>query len=219
MIPERYARYYLENAPSLLWLIGANLVAVLVGVRFYVEHMPDVPTFVWPVYLDSPVAVLLMALSLTTLLPFLGHDVREATTHRALAYLHTLAFVWLVKMGLWTVLALNVGFSAYYPALWAYFGIILTHLLFVLQAYLIPHYGRTTRGALLFALAIALLHDLVDYGFGYHPPLEFDPGLTMPVASVLLSVLAVGLAARAFDRGDHGTGSSGANPEHALSEQ
>lgn len=202
MIPERYAREYLEQAPSLVWLIGANLVAVLVGVRFYVEEMADVHTFIWPLYVDSAVAVLLMALSLTTLLPFIGRDVTNATTNRVLAYLHTIAFVWLVKFGLWTVAVLVIGWDTYFPAAWAFFGIIITHLLFVVQAYLIPHYGRTTPGALVVALGLALLNDIVDYGFGYHPPLEYDPGVGVIVVSVGLSVLAVVLAMRAFDRFD-----------------
>lgn len=199
MIPEAYAREYLEQAPTLIWLIGANLAAVLVGVRFYVEDMPDVHTFLWPLYVDSAVAVLLMALSLTTLLPFLGEDIREATTNRALAYLHTIAFVWLVKFGLWTVAVLLIGWDAYFPAVWGFFGIIVTHLLFVVQAYVIPHYGRTTPGALALALALALLNDIVDYGFGYHPPMEYDPGVGVIIVSVGLSFLAVGLAARSFD--------------------
>ena len=200
MIPARWARPYLEQAPSLVWLIGANLLAVLVGVRFYLDTMHDVPTFLWPLYLDSATAVLLMALSLTTLLPSIGEDCRDATTNRALAYLHTLAFVWLVKYGLWTVVALNIGFQEYFPALLAYWGIIITHLLFVLQAYLIPHYGKTTPGALLFALLLLLLNDIFDYGFGFHPPLEYEPGLLLPIATVGLSVLAVALAARSMDR-------------------
>lgn len=205
MIPERYARYYLEHAPSLLWLIGANLLAMFVGIRFYLDTMGEVNTFLWLAYLDSPMAVLLMALSLATLVPFVGQDARSATTNVAAAYLHTLAFVWLVKFGLWTVAALNVGFWSYFPALWAYWGIIATHLLFVLQAYLIPHYGRTTPGALAFALVAVLGNDLLDYGFGLHPPLRYEPGVALPVVSVGLSVLAVLLASRAFTRVDAGT--------------
>ena len=200
MIPARTARYYLGNAPSLIWLIGANLVAVLVGVRFYVETLPEVPTFLWPLYADSPVAVLLMALSLTTLVPFIGRDLDGATTNLVAVYLHTLAFVWLVKFALWTVAVLLIGFDYYYPALWGFFGIILTHLLFVVQAYLIPHYGATTPGALAFALGLALLNDVVDYGFGLHPPLPYEPGLAVPAVSVATSLVAVGLAANAFDR-------------------
>lgn len=204
MIPAGYARYYLENAPSLLWLIGANLVAVLVAVRFYVEEMVDVHTFLWPLYLDSGTAALLMALSLTTLLPFLGNDVREATVNRPLAYLHTLSFVWLVYMGLWTIAALAIRPDRYLAdptqafTLFGFVGIVITHALFVVEAYLIPHYGRTSRGALAFAAGLLATNLIVDYAFGYHPPLEYDPGLVLPAISVGIAVVTIGLAAHAF---------------------
>ena len=215
-IPERWAQYYLGNAPSLVWLLVANVVAVLVGVRYYVETMPAVATFAWPLYADSPAAVFLGLLSLTTLLPNLGRRVSEVPINRPLAYLHTLAFVWLVKYALWTVVALNLRPGLYFPAVWAYFGILLTHAAFLGEACLIPHYGATTRGALAFALGAALVGDLADYWLGpllgicpfgapegrcaIHPPLRYEPGLLLPAATVGLSVLAVVLAARSFDR-------------------
>jgi len=195
VIPRRWAQYYLGNAPSLVWLLFANLVAVMVGVRYYVASMPAVSTFLWPFYVDSPVAVLAMALSLATLLPFVGRDLAAVPRTRVLAYLHTLAFVWLVKMGLWTVVALNLGFDVYFPAPWAYFGIIVTHLGFVAEGLLVPHYARTTRGALAVALVVALGNDVLDYGFGYYPPLRYEPGLALVAATVLLSVASVALAA------------------------
>lgn len=200
MIPERYARYYLENAPSLTWLIFANSFAILVGIRFYVETMPDVSTFLWPFYTDSPVAVFFATLSLMALVPNLGRRLDEAPQNLALTYLHTIAFVWLVKYGIWTALALNLGFSAYFPEVWAYFGIILTHLGFVGEAYLIPHYGKTTRGALAAALVLMFVNDFIDYGLGLYPPLRYDPGLVLPILTVMLSVGTVWLASRAFDR-------------------
>lgn len=200
MIPRRYARYYLENAPSLVWLIGVNVLAMLVGVRFYVETMPSVPTFLWPLYLDSPAALFLATLSLVTLLSNLGRSLDEVPHNRALAYLHTLAFVWLVKYGLWTVMALNLGFSSYFPDLYDYWFIVVTHLAFVLEAFLIPQYGTTTRGAVGLSLALLLANDLFDYGLGSHPPLRYDPGLALPIATVALSFLSVWLASRAFDR-------------------
>jgi uncharacterized membrane protein YpjA len=200
VIPARWAQYYLGNAPSLVWLLVANVVAVLVGIRYYVETMPDYSTFAWPLYVDSPVAVFLMALSLATLLPFLGRPLEDVPRTRVLAYLHTLAFVWLVKMGLWTFVALNLGFASYFPAVWAYFGIVLTHLGFVAEAYLIPHYTATTRGALAFALACSLVNDAVDYGFDLHPPLRYEPTGALVISTVALSVLAVALAAVSMDR-------------------
>lgn len=201
-LPRKYARYYLENAPSLVWLVLVNAVGVLVGVRYYVETMPDVSTFLWPLYADSPTALFLMALSLVTLWPFLGESLDDVPVNRPLAYLHTIALVWLVKMGVWTVVALNLGFDVYFPALWAYFGIIVTHLGFVAEGLLVPHYGRTTRGALALALVLALANDLLDYGFGYYPPLRYDPGPALVVATVFLSVLSVAVVARIMPRLD-----------------
>jgi len=199
-LPRKYARYYLENAPSLVWLVVVNAVAILVGVRYYVETMSGVSTFLWPLYADSPTALFLMTLSLVTLWPFLGEPLEDAPTNLPLAYLHTIALVWLVKMGVWTVVALNLGFTLYFPALWAYFGIIVTHVGFVAEGALVPHYARTTRGALVTALVLALANDLLDYGFGYYPPLRYDPGPALVVATVTLSVLSVAVAARWLPR-------------------
>lgn len=202
-IPRRYARDYLETVPSLVWLVAGMLGIAVIGLRWYVDRgLAGVSTFAWPLFADSPAATLLGALAFATLLPALGRPLDEAPVNRPLAYLHTLAFVWLVETGLWTLVALNVGFGVYFPDPLAYFGVIGSHLAFVAAAYLLPHAARTTRGALAFALACALLNDLVDYGFGLHPPLRYDPGLALALASVATSLLAVGLATLAFDRMD-----------------
>jgi uncharacterized membrane protein YpjA len=95
---------------------------------------------------------------------------------------------------------LYVGFGG--GALWTYWGISITHLLFVVEAFAVPYYGRTTRRALTAALAALLANDLFDYAFGYHPPLRYDPGLVLPAVTVALSVGAVVLADRLFDRLD-----------------
>jgi len=50
--------------------------------------------------------------------------------------------------------------------------------------------------------AVLLGNDVLDYAFGYHPPLRYEPGVVLAAATVALSVLAVWLAARAFPRLD-----------------
>ena len=203
-IPERYARYYLEAAPSLSVLVFGNAVLTLVGLRFYVDRgLAEVSTFLWPLFADSPTATALATLSFATLLPNLGRGVERAPANLPLAYLHTVAFVWLVKYGLWTVVALNRHPGQYLGApgaLWSYWGIMLTHLLFVVEAFAIPYYGRTTDRALKVALAALLVNDVFDYAFGYHPPLRYDPGLPLIIATLLLSAGAVYLADRVFER-------------------
>lgn len=199
-VPRRWARRYLSEGANLVALLGVNAVAFLVGVRFYVAEMVGVSTALWPLFLDSPAAIALAIVSLATLLPALGSDLDAVPANLPLAYLHTLAFVWLVKMGLWTALALGLGFDQYFPAPWDFFGIVVTHLAFVGEAFLIPHYGTTTRGALGLALALALVNDALDYGLGLHPPLRYEPGIALVAGTVLVSVGAVALAARAFPR-------------------
>jgi uncharacterized membrane protein YpjA len=212
-IPERYARRFLEDGGTLAWLLSVNVLAMLVGVRFYVESLPEIATVLWPLYADSPAALFLATLSLATLLPNLGRRASEAPKNRYLAYLHTLAFAWLVKYGVWTFVALNLGFSSYFgppwnpDAFWSYWFIVVTHLGFVAEAALFPRYGATTRGALALTLGALLANDALDYLLGIHPPLRYEPGLLLPVATVTLSVGAVAAAARAFDRlPDHARG-------------
>ncbi|KAB1198539.1 MULTISPECIES: DUF1405 domain-containing protein [Haloferax] len=204
---DEWAEYYLGNGPSLVVFLVLLSSAFLVGVSFYVHSDPsfaDVPTFLYPLFGDSPTALALMTLSAASLLSNLGRRVADAPVNRPLAYLHTLAFVWLVKYGIWTAVALNlrpdlyVGFSG--AALWDYWGIMLTHLGFLVAAYLVPRYGATTKGALVFALTLALVNDVFDYGFGYYPPLKYEAGVLLAAITVGLSFLSVYLASRAFDR-------------------
>ena len=207
-LPYRYAEAYLSHGPSLVALLVVTSTAFLVGVRFYVDTMPEVSTLLWPLYADSPTAIALVTLSLATLLPNLGRRLREAPTNRPLSYCHTLAFVWLVKYGLWTAIALNLRPGLYFgfgpAALYDYWFIIGTHLLFVLLAFAVLHYGRTTRGALGLSLSLLLVNDLADYGLGLHPPLRYEPGWVLPAVTVGLSVGVVALAAWQFDPPDSG---------------
>ncbi|MFD1686576.1 DUF1405 domain-containing protein [Halobellus litoreus] len=208
--PERWVQYYLGNGASLGWLLVVDGAAFLLGVSFYVHSDPslnDLSSLAYPLFGDSPTALALATLSVATLLPNLGRRVTEAPSNRVLALLHTLAFVWLVKYGLWTAVALNlrpdlyVGFT---PALlWEYWGILITHLFFLLQAAVIPYYGRTTREALVAAIVLLFVNDAFDYGLGLYPPLRYEAGPLLAGITVVLSVVAVATAAWVFDR--HGT--------------
>lgn len=200
-LPERVARDYLEQTPTLLLLLALTGMLTLVGFRFYVDRgLASVSTFLWPLFADSPVATALATLSFLSLVPNLGQRLGENRLNRPLVYLHTLTFVWMVKFGLWTAVALNLGFSSYFPDLYGYWGVMLSHLGFVGLALLIPHYSHTTRGALAFALALSLVNDVVDYGFGLHPPLRYEAGPALAVATVVLTFLTVWLASVVFER-------------------
>jgi len=205
--PEEWVQYYLGNPASLGWLLVADAAAFLVGISFYVHSDPslrDLSALAYPLFGDSPAALALAILSVASLLPHLGRPLDDAPSNRLLALVHTLAFVWLVKYGVWTAIALNlrpdlyVGFTP--TLLWEYWGILLTHLFFLLQAAVIPYYGRTSREALLTALVLLLLNDAFDYGLGLYPPLRYEAGPLLAGITVALSLCVVWYASWVFDR-------------------
>ncbi|MFO8115199.1 MAG: DUF1405 domain-containing protein [Halorubrum sp.] len=177
-----------------------------VGVGYYAPTAGDVPVPLWPLYADSAVAVALGGAVLLALVPTVragGSAVADAPTSRALAYLQTLAFVWLITFGLWPLVSLNLAFSQYVaaPDAWIYYwGVLGTHLCFVGLALLFPAFGRTTRGALAVALALAVGNVVLDYGLGYHPPLLYDPGPPLAGATLAIAAFSVWLAWRSFPR-------------------
>jgi uncharacterized membrane protein YpjA len=199
-VSARIARAYLESAELLLFVILANVLTLLVGVDFYVATMPKVSPLLWPFYTDSPAALFLMILSLVTLLPSVGQPLSTVPQNRILAYLHTFAFVWLVKYGSWAIVAIALHPGAYADSWWRFGSTLFVHLLFVFEAYFLPLYGRTTRGALGAALAVSLFDVLLDYGIGLHPPLRYEVGIVLPILTVGLSILSVIAATFAFDR-------------------
>jgi uncharacterized membrane protein YpjA len=194
VVPERVARVYLDQEGSRVILVLANCLAILVGLRFYVQgdQLVANSAVLWPVIIDSPLSVTWMVFSLFALAGAGSRAAyRDSWFHQLV---DTLAFVSLVKYGLWTAVAVNYFFGLYFPAPWAYFGILFTHLVMVGEAFLLPYYARTSKPALGVALAWLLVNDVADYAFGLAPRLRGDELGSLPAITVGLSLLSVGLA-------------------------
>ncbi|WP_281193675.1 DUF1405 domain-containing protein [Halorubrum sp. F4] len=212
-VRDAVAEELLGDARSLGVVFGLTAFMFLIGVDYYAGTLGNVPTVLWPLYADSAVAVALGSLSLATLLPTVGSGdpVTETPTNRPLAYLHTVSFVWLVQFGLWPVVSLNLAFRSYVtaPDAWIYYwGVLGTHLCFVGLALSFPAFGRTTRGALALAGALGVANVVVDYWVGYHPPLLYEPGGRLALATLGIAGASVWLAGRSFRRLDAGPGES-----------
>ena len=197
----------LLGTPRSLAVVGAFIAFMIaVGIGYYAPTANEVPVPLWPLYADSAVAVALGGGVLAAVAPTVrrgGNVVADTPSSRALAYLQTLAFVWLVQFGLWPLVSLNLAFGQYVaaPDAWIYYwGVIGTHLLFVGLALLFPAFGRTTRGALATALALGVVNAVVDYGLGYHPPLLYEPGPGLAAATLAIAVGSVALASHSFPR-------------------
>ena len=206
-VRDAIAEELLGTPRSLAVVLGFTAFMLAVGIGYYAPTAGEVPVALWPLYADSAVAVALGGIALLSLVPTVrrGDSVTDAPTSRGLAYLQTVAFVWLVQFGLWPLISLNLAFGEYVaaPDAWIYYwGVLGTHLCFVGLALLFPAFGRTTRGALALALALGVGNVALDYGVGYHPPLLYEPGPLLAGATLAIAAFSVWLAWRSFPRLD-----------------
>lgn len=202
-IPRAVAETVLFDTPTFVVLLAALTATFLVGIRFYVETMPSISTFLWPLYADSPTAIAFAVMSVMTVAPFAYNTIDEVQNTHVTAYVHTFAFAWLVKYGVWVAIALNIKPGLYIANGGGWFSypmIIFSHSLFVLFAFVIVEYGTTTKDALTSVFVLLLVNDVYDYWFGFHPPLRYDPGIMLPIVTVGLSVAVVTVAWWQFDK-------------------
>ena len=163
-LPERDAlpRYVaplprpLENLGlNLAWLIVAvNLAGTAFGFWYYRFQFAATPAAAWPVVPDSPVATLLIALSLATWKLDVG---------RWAGAIHALAFFGCIKLGLWTPFVQLFLNGPGGIAAWLYYFLVLSHLAMAVEAFLIHRYFDFPVWAVAVAAAWYGFNDLVDY--------------------------------------------------------
>ncbi|WP_299331619.1 DUF1405 domain-containing protein [Haloplanus sp.] len=140
---------------SLVWLVvGINLVGTAFGFWYYRFQFAAEPFVIWPLVPDSPVATLFIGLSLA--LWKLG---------RSNEVVNALAFFGCWKLGLWTpfvLVAFADGFLATTP-LPMYAFLLGSHLMMVVEAFLIHRYSDFPVGAVTVAVVWYGLNDAVDY--------------------------------------------------------
>ncbi len=169
----------------LAWLVvGINLLGTAFGFWYYRLQFTTTPVVMWPFVPDSPAATLLIACSIA--LWKLG---RESEIMNALA------FFGCIKLGLWTPYVLLAFFPAWgylHPAMYNF--LFWSHLLMVVQAFVLHRYADFP----LYAIAVAVAWYTVDLVVDYFYPIVGDPHHTaLPVADATpwLGVTALDVAA------------------------
>ncbi|MFB6202384.1 MAG: DUF1405 domain-containing protein [Halorhabdus sp.] len=157
---------WLENVGlRLAWPIALiNLVGTVFGFWYYAGRplnlapplidgqLGAAPLGAWPLIPDSPVATLLIALSLIAW-----------RFDRRANWLHVLAFFGCIKLGFWTPYVQVFLNGPGGIATWLYVFLITSHLAMVLEAFLIHRYATFSLPAIAVALGWHGLNDLVDY--------------------------------------------------------
>jgi len=140
---------------SLAWVVVlTNLVGTAFGFWYYRFQFAAEPVAIWPLVPDSPVATLFIAASLA--LWKLG---------RSNEIVNALAFFGCWKLGFWTpfvLVAFADGFLATTPVP-MYAFLLGSHLMMVVEAFLIHRYSDFPVGAVAVAVAWYGLNDVVDY--------------------------------------------------------
>jgi len=145
---------WLENVGfRLVWpVVIVNLAGTAFGFWFYRLQLEATPLVAWPVVPDSPMATLLIALSLAAW-----------RLDYAAEWLHALAFFGCIKLGAWTPyvqLGLN-GPAGIAP--WLYWFLIFSHLAMVVEAFLVHRYAEFPVWAVGVAAVWYGFNDVVDY--------------------------------------------------------
>ncbi|MFB6192896.1 MAG: DUF1405 domain-containing protein [Candidatus Nanohaloarchaea archaeon] len=180
---EKITDKLLERKPVLV-LTTVNLLGTVFGFYYYTDQLSANPVFLWPFIPDSPIATLLISISLILFLKEKPSEVVDS-----------LAFIGNLKYGLWTVFVLIYYSNIFYTGnpLPMYLFMLLSHIGMALQAFLILKYSDPGLRTLAVAGSWFLLNDLVDYTLGIHTRLyTSDTGPAM-VAAFLLSFFSIAL--------------------------
>lgn len=183
---RRFIRFLAEIPHSrglVLGLIVINFLGSLYGFYWYWPQLREFPVKVWPVIFDSPLATLFFSLFLLAI--YFG---------RRIPLLEAMAFISMVKYGLWTSLVLghymvltrSVPFDAAH--------LTLSHFSMALESFIFMRYYRPAAVWGLAATIWFVFNDYMDYYVGTVPtlPLPEYVGL-VKIIGFSLTVFAVGI--------------------------
>ncbi|MFB6162801.1 MAG: DUF1405 domain-containing protein [Halococcoides sp.] len=208
-----------------------NLVGTAFGFWYYAGrpadlagglagHLGAVPLWQFPLVPDSPVATLLIATSLIVW----RLDPDRSWAHHP-DWLHVLAFVGCLKLGLWTPFVQLVINGPGHVAAWLYVFLVVSHLAMAVEAFVVHRYARFSIPAIVAGVGWYAVQDIADYtavlGAPTHTRLAVEWTASgydhtcfahdlAGAGAIVLTFLATGLAiathrVQAHDRTSHGT--------------
>jgi uncharacterized membrane protein YpjA len=175
-----FARWVI-GSPIMWLLLTVNIGGAVAGYIFwYGDSLSAAPFYLWPFVPDSPLSVTLMGFAL-----LLFHF------NRRLEFLGLLAAGMCMKYGIWTDF---VWFTDYLAGGEYHFVAVLmslTHFGMVIQGFILSPYLRFRPVHALLAALFLVVNDVVDYVFGYHPPLPNPEDLGGITAFSLATTAAI----------------------------
>lgn len=165
----RFARWAVETRGILWLLVAVNLGSAIPGYLFwYGDSLLKAPWYLWVFVPDSPLSVTLMGIALVAF-----------HYGRRWEILGLVAAGACIKYGLWTDF---VWFTNYLSGGEYHFTAILmslTHFGMVIEGLILAVYLRFRPWPVGVASLFLIANDVVDYVFGYHPPVPNPADLNL----------------------------------------
>ncbi|MCS4485453.1 DUF1405 domain-containing protein [Staphylococcus americanisciuri] len=155
---QSFIQTLLYHRPFLYLLLAANVLGTIYGYIWYAPQLVQTPWYFWPFVPDSPTATLFLSLSLLLWL-----------LNKHSAVIDTLAFVTLIKYGLWAVIMNFMLFQVDHTVYLTGIMLIMSHGIMAFQALLfLPRFCFTFMS---FAVTIVWVthNDVIDYAFHQYP--------------------------------------------------
>ena len=152
MTIKQYWEISLYNRPFLIFLLICNVLGTIYGYDWYSGQLYITATYFLPFVPDSPTASLFLSIAIGLLL-----------LNRSSSIIQALAFVTLVKYGVWAVIMNIIMFIIDGDITINGLMLLLSHGIMALQAfYFYPRFKVTTLGVIV-SLVWVLLNDYIDY--------------------------------------------------------
>ncbi|MFO3689396.1 DUF1405 domain-containing protein [Staphylococcus felis] len=150
--------FMIYNRLFLIFLFICNLLGTLYGYYWYAPQLSQSLWYFWPFIPDSPTATLFLVIAIFLFL-----------INKRSSFFETLAFVTLLKYGIWAVL-MNI-FMFYTDQTIYLSGLILifSHMIMAIQSFLFLPRFKFTMMSIVLTVIWVFHNDVIDYVFHQYP--------------------------------------------------
>ncbi|UTG99102.1 DUF1405 domain-containing protein [Macrococcoides canis] len=150
--------YWIQNKKFLIFIILCNIVGTIYGYYWYLGQLQQTKWYFMPFVPDSPTASLFLVIALTAIV-----------WNRHLPLIEVLAFVTLIKYGVWAVVMNILVFITLDEVTAMGMMLIISHAIMAIQALLFVPLLRVSLLSIVIAAIWVFHNDVIDYVYMQYP--------------------------------------------------
>ncbi|TDM23460.1 DUF1405 domain-containing protein [Macrococcoides canis] len=173
--------YWIQNKKFLIFIILCNIVGTIYGYYWYLGQLHQTKWYFMPFVPDSPTASLFLVIALTAIV-----------WNRHLPLIEVLAFVTLIKYGVWAVVMNILVFITLDEVTAMGMMLIISHAIMAIQASLFVPLFRVSLLSIVIAAIWVFHNDVIDYVYMQYPVYSMLSGYIQHIGyfSFWLSVIS-----------------------------